>query len=399
MNIEAIKKMNIENKKCNNINKLFTFYLTKPRAVLIVGLLCTICFYSAFRVIKWKNESISLIFNNCYIYFELLKRIFTIILLIIEIISLLYKLLSKKENAIHDSIVFLLYFSICMTIKLFVYSERYIYLTIIIYFSRYIEFKSLIKTYVFIYSISLITIVIGNISGNLSLIAGGRGYAFGFIHSNDAALFLFMYYMALSYLINSKKMNITIGLLMEIIVLFFNKSRTPAILIMVYIIMLLCENMYKKINTKLRRILEICFCLSPLLLLCLSLILGLLIINNIIIIDANAGIRFTEMIRFINENGISLSYFELSELKTLYYLDNGYGHLLFRYGLICYIIISFGQTLSNIVVVKNNDYKVYIMLICLYIYNLMEFISYFNDLPLLMIAYINESSNKKYVLK
>ena len=97
----------------------------------------------------------------------------------------------------------------------------------------------------------------------------------------------------------------------------------------------------------------------------------------------------------MKERGLSLSYCEMGELKRTYYFDNGYGHLLFHYGLVSYATVTFGQLLSNYSAVKHNDYFVAILMICLYVYNLMEFILYFNDLPLLMIAYMSRLISDK----
>lgn len=383
----------------NNKNKSVIDSIHLIRKVLTIVLFFSVCFYTAIRVAKWENENIQLFFTNCYGFFDVVKIVVAISILLLEAFCLFYDFINKNENSVKNIFVYLLYLAVCTGFKLFTFYDRFIYFTIVIYFSRYVAFKSIIKTYVTIYTVSLIVLIIGNISGNLSLITNGRGYSFGMIHSNSAGLFLFMYYMAISYLVNDKKIVTIIGLTIELLLIFIIKSRTPFILILLFIALLWCEDIYNKLKQSFRNFINILFSFMPFLLLCFSVAMGLLISEEIVTIDANAGVRFTEIVNFIKENGISLYYCELEEIETLYYLDNGYGHLLFQYGLVAYSIVTIGQILSNIAIVRNNDYQAAAIVICLYIYNLMEFILHFNDLPLLMIAYISRLLIREQAIK
>lgn len=372
------------------IKKNIIDYLHIARKALTLILFLSVSFYTAFRVAKWNSDSIQLFFDNCYDIFDVIKANVSLLLLGIESVLLINGIIKREKHILRDLFIFGSFIFACLCFKVFTYYERFIYYAIIIYFSRYLMFKSLMIEYVVIYSISLLTKIFGNISGNLSTDIGLRGLNFGFIHYNSAALFLFMYYLSISYLLKEKKTLITvIGIIVELILALIIKSRTPFIVTAIFIALLWGEGLYCKFPMTPKIIIKYCFILMPILLTLLSFVLGQLIYDGVLAIDGNASCRFYEFIYFMKERGLSLSYCEMGELKRTYYFDNGYGHLLFHYGLVSYAIITFGQLLSNYSATKNNDYFVAIMMICLYVYNLMEFILYFNDLPLLMIAYMS----------
>lgn len=370
-------------------------YLHVVRKVLTFVLFFSVCFYTAFRVARWNSDSIQSFFLSCYDVNDKFKIVVTMLLLVVEIVDIAYRSIKKSTNVLVDLLIIGTLAFVCLCFKVFTYYNRFIYYAIIIYFSRYVDFKTLVKSYAMIYSLSLLVLICGNVSGELSLISDGRGMSFGTGHSNNAGMFLCMYFLAISYLINNKIVISIIGVFVEIMLFFFIKSRSPFVVVTIFIILLWSETIYNKLSCVPKRLIKTCFVLLPILFISGSFVLGYLIYDGIIKIDANASVRFVEFVYFMQEKGISLSYCELSELQRMYYFDNGYGYLLFHYGLVACAIVTVGQMISNYSIVKYDDYKALITSICLYVYNLMEITIFFNDLPLLMIIYMSRMFIKR----
>ena len=146
-----------------------------------------------------------------------------------------------------------------------------------------------------------------------------------------------------------------------------------------------CENKW------IQRVVHFIYIVFPILLTVIAIILGIKLLDNSIYIDYNASIRFKEFVWAYKERGLATYYRDLLDSSRHYYFDNGYAQLIFKHGLIPAGIIYFLWILNGIKVVKDKNYFVMILNICLFIYMMMEFVM-INDFMLVMMTYFMANS-------
>lgn len=362
--------------------------LYKIRNYLTILLLSSVCFSSIELI--WTKDDFTLFFEKVSSFLSYINIILVLCLITIEVISLIKKIMSKDKSAFVNVAQFIIFILICLCFHYFIYYDRLINYSVIIYFSRYLNFDSLLKTFIITNILYACILVYGNLSGSLMYANNGRGISFGFWHSNGAGLFLFMFFLSLSYFLKGNKLLVTIiGMAIELALLFFIKSRTPFIVVAIFILLVWLEEKYKSMSQFYIKIIEFLFVITPILLTIFTFVMGYLITNKIIIIDGNASCRFIESVSLLKEKGLSIFYRDINGISANhYYMDNGYVNVLFSFGCISYLIITSFQLLTNIAVIKNKNYILGAILFCLYLYNLMENVLT-RDLSLIILAYSN----------
>lgn len=337
----------------------------------------------------WLDENITIAVDKINQIIELVQSTLIIkLLLLIELFIIVLKLFTRDKKQISYLLKAILFLCIYYLMKRYAYYFRFERLVLIIYFSKEVDFSTILKIFIISNVTGILISVLGCISGDLSLITKGRGYSFGFSHSNQTTIYVVMLFFALSYFVkNIKQLLITV--IPFFVLLFYIKSRTAFILLILYVLIFVVFNyLLKKRNIKISKIIKILYVLLPIVLLSVSFILSILYNNGINLInDGNYASRFIELIQIYNEKGLALYYRDLLDASKHYYLDNGYGQLLFRHGLITFLVFYFYWIIGNVRAVTNNAYKFTLINAFIYIYLLMEFICLVNDLPLILMTY------------
>lgn len=347
----------------------------KKIAYYILVLSLSVCTVLSF--INWQDgrpEIIQLILNLLY---TLRKIISVPVLFVYELLFFINELLSIKQDKNSDKKNFLyslIFFLFTILIIIFTKQTKLIYFLMMVYFAKDFEYKRILDVHIAGKLFVLLVLIIGNIFG-LVFIAEQRGNGFGMVHYNTLAQYLMFLLFALAcrYNIDNKRKSLFTILSIVLIVLCYHPidSRTPILVILIFVLGLWLEQLYKKININLNGLINRIFILSPVMLTVLSAILGLLILYCNFPIDGNLGCRFTDFVNAYNSVGFSLFSRNLTFGDNysygMFFFDNHYAKLIFDYGIIFSIIVYFGFVISNIRITKANIYALMISTLCVYI--------------------------------
>lgn len=366
------------------------------KKTLYIAFAISFFFYTAFKVSLWNNELIIYYLDKIFTLLFILKsKVLMPLLFLTELITLFYKV-KNKDNYKRDVASFAIFLLLYLLMKRYAYYSRFEELIVFIYFAKYLNFNQIIKLYTIVALGSALFNIWGCLVGYLPIDGPGKGYTWGFSHSNGAALFYTMLFFAIAYCLRKNKALITLS---AIPFLYLNisvfRSRTPSLILLVFIVLLYLEDLYKKIKTvkSLGKTVDIMCIIFPVLMILLSICIGVLIVNNKLYIDYYGNTRFEEIVWIYREKGLSLHFRDLLDTKRYYYFDNGYAQLLFKHGVIPFVIIYYLWISSEYKMVKNADYMAIIISISLFVYMLMEFVL-LNDLILVMIAYFTSQKEE-----
>lgn len=327
--------------------------------------------------INWQDgrpEVIQLVLN---LFYTLRKFISVPVLFIYEFLFFINESLLFKQNKTLEKknlLCSLLFFLFTFLIVVFTKQTKLIYFLMMVYFAKDFEYRRILDIHIAGKLFVLVVLIIGNVFG-LVYIAEQRGNGFGMVHYNTLAQYLMFLLFALAcrYNIDNKRRTVFTILSLILIALCYYPidSRTPIIIILLFIIALWFEKIYTIFNLKLKGFIDKLFVISPLILTAVSAILGILIVYFELPMDGNLGCRFTDFVYAFNNVGFSPFSRSLTFGDNysfgLFFFDNHYAKLIFDYGLVFSFITYFGFIISNKRIVDSRLYVLLISMLCVYI--------------------------------
>ena len=345
----------------------------KKLAYYILVLSLSVC--TVIRFINWQDNScplfVPMIYNSLYF---LRKFLALPVLFISELLSFyfLYKNSGEVKKELRKFCVFIF---LCVLILLFTRSNKLVYFATMIYFAKDYELNEILDVHIIGKLLVLFVLIYGNISGRVYIAPYQRGNGFGMAHYNMLSQFLLFLLLALSCRFCKdwkRKMGFTlISIMLMLFCIFWIDSRTPTVIIMLFVILIWMEKLFHYLKGNFRKIFDLLFVHSPLLLTIISVILGILIVDYNLRFDQSLGCRFTDFVIAFREVGLSLFSRDLTygQGNTIgqYYFDNHYAKMIFDYGVVLSCIAYRTFYVANRRAVKFNAFIFIVVLICVFV--------------------------------
>lgn len=290
----------------------------------------------------------------------------------------------KKDRK--SLISFGIFVLVLLSIVCFTGNIKIVSFVFLVYFAKETDFRRLVWIYLLCKLVGLGVIIFSNIYGLVNITTDGRGISFGVKHSNMMARYLVGMLFAIYYLCDNRKLVYSAFGIVFIMCVFVMKSRTPVIVLVMFVLILLLSN---KAEMKIPPFFEKIFVYSPLLMTALSFVMGYLLLE-VITINSSMSVRFTECITAYRDTGLSLFARDYSDYYVFF--DNCYANVLYLHGVVTFVIFIATLINANRYILKNGDRKLMFIMLCIYVYCLME-VLVADELIFVMMAYIMAKKN------
>lgn len=374
------------------MNKIYNFLKTHFIFKYTYYVLLFFIFFSTtINSLSWNNTFLFMnIFKN---YHDELCMFFGAILLIKETLLLICELFNKNnkefiKNLLYLFIVFIVYYA---TLK-----WLYGVYAIIIINARHFDFKNIMNVYFYGKLSSFIIWVFSYMFKFIEIPTFVDGYSFGMYHYNDTALNLscLFYITWYLYLQNKRILSTIIASILAVSFVYPIQSRTPVIILALFIVLIWIKPLYDYLNKKITIICKLLVSFYPFLMFCLTLFMCCLIYKVGRFIEDPFISRFYEAIISYQNIGIPLTCREFNDSILKFVYDNTYVRLLFRYGIITLVLSEICLCCSAKKIYKKNNWGLIVLLVVVCTYGLMEYVMKGELLLLIMTIMLSNLTEK-----